>query len=259
LSVRTYLTTRPIIEEWGPMARRLVRRSYQRNLLIGLFLAAFLHFATMATGWAINAFLEARRAAEETRQVKIIPYRELGAPPSLEQKPAEVPKFAIAAPKFKAPPAGIPVPIPEEDAKVTTIATQNQMAFASAEGDTGLGEEPTGGVPWGANDGGLVIEDEPDPNAFVAVEEQPVAVEKPSPDYPEIAEMSRLEGTVVVRALVGKDGKVKRVLLAKGVNDILDQAAMTAAKGWVFKPAMQNKQPVQVWTTIPFRFTLHQR
>jgi protein TonB len=259
VSVRSFFFTHPVIEEWGPLPRRKARRSYQRNLLIGLLLAAIIHLAAMMAGWGVNAFLAAQRAREATRQVRIIPYRELGAPPSLEQKPAEVPKFSVAAPKFKAPPIGIPVPVPEEEAKVTTIATQKQAAFATAEGDTGLGEEPAEGVPWGAQDGGLVIEDEPSPEEFVAVEEQPVAVENPAPDYPELAEMSKIEGTVVVRALIGKDGNVKKVILAKGVNSILDQAALDAAKKWVFKPAMQNKQPVQVWTTIPFRFTLYKR
>lgn len=258
MSVREYLFERPIIEEWGPLPRRDARRRYQRNLLIGLLLAAALHLGAMLTGWGINAFLEAQRAREATRQVKIVPYRELGAPPSLEQKPADVPKFAVAAPKFKAPPTGIPVPIPAEEAKVSTIATQEQIPFATAEGDTGLGETPTG-VPWGQEEGGLVIEEEPDPNEFVAVEQQPVAVQKPAPDYPEIAEMAKIEGTVVVRALVGKDGKVKRVVLAKGAHGSLDQAAMDAAQKWVFQPAMQNKQPVQVWTTIPFRFSLHKK
>jgi protein TonB len=259
LSVRAYLFERPVIEEWGPQARRATRRRYQRNLAIGLSLAVAFHLGAMLTGWGVNALMEAQRAREATRQVRIIPYRELGAPPSLEQKPAEVPKFAVAAPKFKAPPTGIPVPIPEEEAKVTTIATQEQIPFATTEGDTGLGETPTGGVPWGQEDGGLVIEEEPDMNEFVAVEQQPVAVEKPAPDYPEIAEMAKIEGTVVVRALVGKDGKVKRVVLAKGAHGSLDQAAMDAAQRWVFQPAMQNKQPVQVWTTIPFRFALHKK
>jgi protein TonB len=259
VSVRAYLFERPIIEEWGPLPRRRARRGYQRNLLIGLLLAAGLHLGAMLTGWGINAFLEAQREREATREVRIVPYRELGAPPSVEQKPAEVPKFAVAAPKFKAPPAGIPIPIPEEEAKVTTIATQEQMPFATAEGDTGLGGEVPDGVPWGQDQGGIVIEDEPDINAFVAVEQQPAAVEKPAPDYPEIAELAKIEGTVVVRALVGKDGKVKRVVLAKGVHGSLDQAAMDAAQKWVFQPAMQNKQPVQVWTTIPFRFSLHRK
>jgi protein TonB len=82
-------------------------------------------------------------------------------------------------------------------------------------------------------------------------------VEKPPPIYPELAQMSKIEGTVIVRVLVGKDGKVKDAILGKGVNDMLDDAAIDAAKHYVFQPAMQNKKPVAVWVAIPFKFSLY--
>jgi TonB family protein len=60
-----------------------------------------------------------------------------------------------------------------------------------------------------------------------------------------------------VRVLVGRDGKVKDTVLGKAVNGILDEAALEAAKHYVFKPAMQNKKPVAVWVAIPFNFKLY--
>ena len=38
---------------------------------------------------------------------------------------------------------------------------------------------------------------------------------------------------------------------------MLDAAAETAVKQWVFKPALSNNKPVAVWVAVPVRFTLH--
>jgi TonB family protein len=259
MSLRAYLTERPFIEEWGPPARRLARRVYQRHFATALAIAAALHVGSMLAGWGIQRALSAKDDANATREVRLVPYRDLGAPPSLESSPAELPKFAIAPPKVSAPPAAIPIPVAEEEAVATTIASQEQMPFASAEGDTGLGDENLGGVPWGVPEGtGLVIEEEvlPTPDEFVPVEEQPQIIEWRTPDYPRMAREAGIEGVVTVRALVGKDGKVRDALIGKGVHQLLDEAALAAAKECVFKPAIQNKNPVAVWVAIPFNFHL---
>lgn len=259
MSLRDYLLERPVLEDLGPLPRRAARRRYQRYFLAALALASTVHVVIVVSGWAVREALKRRPAEASTRQVKLVPYRELGAPPSLQAQPDEAPKFAIAPPKFKAPPAGIPVPVPKEEAPVTTIASQQQLPFAGTEGDTGLGDTAVAGVPWGVEGGeGIVIEEEvlPSPDEFVPVEEQPVLVEMKPPDYPSLAREAGIEGTVIVRVLVGKDGKVKDAILGKGVNAVLDEAALAAARHYVFKPAIQNKNPVAVWVAIPFRFSL---
>jgi protein TonB len=261
VSFRTYLSERPLIDYIGPQNRQLTRAKYQRYFGIAFALTIVLLFSSMLSSMAISAWR--KRAAEahaQTRQVKLVPYRDIAAPPSLAQAPVEPPKFSFKAPTFKAPPTGIPVPVPKEESEVTTIASQAQIPFAGTEGDTGLGSDLSEGVPWGAEGGGdLVIQEDvlPSPDEFVAVEEQPVLIEKQPPVYPELAQMAKIEGTVLVRVLVGKDGKVKDAIISKGVNGILDQAALDAAKGYVFKPAMQNKKPVAVWVAIPFKFQLY--
>ena len=65
-----------------------------------------------------------------------------------------------------------------------------------------------------------------------------------------------MEGTVIVQALVGKDGKVKDTKVVKSVP-VLDDAAVAAVKRWVFKPALSNNKPVAVWVAVPVKFTLH--
>ena len=90
---------------------------------------------------------------------------------------------------------------------------------------------------------------------YVYVEELPEAITKVSPEYPDIARQSSMEGTVVVQALVGKDGKVKDTKVVKSVP-VLDDAAVAAVKRWVFKPALSNNKPVAVWVAVPVKFSL---
>ena len=259
MSAKDFLLQQPLIDVLGPAARQESRRKFQRSFLTALAVAGFLHFAFIFSSMGIQAFLNRQKEAQATKTVKLVPFRDISAPPSLEAKPPAPPQFSFKAPEFKAPPSGIPVPVPKEEAPVTTIASQEQNPFATAEGDTGLGSDLSAGVPWGVEGGGdIQIEEElPSPEDFVPVEQQPVLVEKPPPIYPELAQMSKIEGTVIVRVLVGKDGKVKDAILGKGVNDMLDDAAIDAAKHYVFQPAMQNKKPVAVWVAIPFKFSLY--
>jgi len=91
---------------------------------------------------------------------------------------------------------------------------------------------------------------------YVYVEELPEAVTKVPPVYPDMAREASVDGTVLVQALVGKDGKVKDTKVVKSIP-MLDAAAVAAVKQWVFKPALSNNKPVAVWVAVPVRFTLH--
>ena len=61
---------------------------------------------------------------------------------------------------------------------------------------------------------------------------------------------------MVVQALVGKDGRVKDTKVVKSVP-VLDDAAVSAVKRWVFKPALSNNKPVAVWVAVPVKFSLN--
>lgn len=91
---------------------------------------------------------------------------------------------------------------------------------------------------------------------YVPIDELPEVVHRTAPRYPPQAKEAGLEGTVIVQTLVGKDGRVKDVRVAKSIP-VLDQAAVEAVRQWVFKPALVNNQPVAVWIAVPVKFTLH--
>ena len=84
-----------------------------------------------------------------------------------------------------------------------------------------------------------------------------VAVREVPPIYPPEAVAKGIEGTVQVRALIGTDGKVKDATVLKSASPSLDQAALDAARRWVFKPEKQKGRAVETWAIIPLHFVLH--
>jgi protein TonB len=93
----------------------------------------------------------------------------------------------------------------------------------------------------------------PDLDDYVYVEELPEAVHKVPPVYPDWARAAKLEGTVLVQALVGMDGRVADTRIVKSIPG-LDGAAVDAVRQWVFKPAISGGRPAAVWVAIPVRF-----
>ena len=75
------------------------------------------------------------------------------------------------------------------------------------------------------------------------------------PVYPELARQNRIQGTVVLAALVDESGKVERLRLVSG-HPFLVQAAFRAVKQWRYRPAIYYGVPVPVATTVSVAFTL---
>jgi len=76
-----------------------------------------------------------------------------------------------------------------------------------------------------------------------------------APQYPPEAGRARIEGTVVLMAVIGKDGTVEDVRIESGLP-ILAQAAIDAVKQWRYKPYMVDGEPVEVDSRITVNFTL---
>jgi periplasmic protein TonB len=76
-----------------------------------------------------------------------------------------------------------------------------------------------------------------------------------APQYPPEAGRARIEGTVVLMAVIGTDGSVKDVRVESGLP-ILTQAAIDAVKQWRYKPYLIDGEPVEVDSRITINFTL---
>lgn len=76
-----------------------------------------------------------------------------------------------------------------------------------------------------------------------------------APTYPPEAGRARIEGTVVLLAVIGKDGSVQDVRVESGLP-ILAQAAIDAVKQWRYRPYVLHGEPVEVDSRITINFTL---
>jgi TonB family protein len=80
-------------------------------------------------------------------------------------------------------------------------------------------------------------------------------VKKVPPAYPENARIARIQGSVVLKALIDKDGNIEDLTLISG-HPMLAPAAIEAVKQWKYKPYLLNGQPVKVETQIVVNFQL---
>ncbi|MGB7169708.1 MAG: energy transducer TonB, partial [Acidobacteriaceae bacterium] len=75
------------------------------------------------------------------------------------------------------------------------------------------------------------------------------------PKYPVEAKKARIQGAVILDAVIGKDGSVKELTVASGPKE-LRQSALDAVYTWKYKPFLLNGDPVDVKTTIHVVYSL---
>ena len=78
---------------------------------------------------------------------------------------------------------------------------------------------------------------------------------KSTPVYPPDGKKKRVQGKVVLKAEIGKDGHVESLHVVSGPSE-LQQSAMDAVRQWVYKPFLLNGNPVNVITKITVQYTL---
>ncbi len=223
----------------APELKEAFRRYLVRGVLVGSAAWVLLFFL----GFGGQVWLKSR--PHETRVV-VVPFRELQAPPPLTDA-APPPQVAIQQP-VAPPTVGVAVPVPDAEAPPEqTIASQEEIAQITPGVGSGDGEQIVVAPPS--------EEDLPKFGDFVYFEELPEVITKVPPVYPDLAREAGVDGTVLLQALVDKEGRVRDVKVAKSIP-MLDNAAVSAVKQWIFKPALSNNKPVAVWVAVPVRFTL---
>ncbi|MCL4549567.1 MAG: energy transducer TonB [Bacteroidetes bacterium] len=227
-----------------------LKQLYPRNYAVGVAIAIFLHLLGIGSYYFYQAMT--KEDSDNIPTVRIMKYSELGPPPSIANEAP--PQIAIAA-QVAPPTVGVPVPVPDEQAPPEqTIATQQEMSKQAAPA---LGNDVGTGAAQITQD--IKIEqqtDDPDMNAFVAVEKLPEMVVAAKPEYPEIAKRAGITGKVFVKVLVDKEGRPKKAVVIKTDSELFNQSAVEAAMKSAFTPALQNNHPIAVWIVLPYRFTL---
>ena len=80
---------------------------------------------------------------------------------------------------------------------------------------------------------------------------------KVEPTYPEAARKARMEGVVILEAIITDHGTVEEVKVLKSVNPLLDASATRAVQSWKYKPTTLNGRAVRVYLTVTVTFNLH--
>jgi len=123
-----------------------------------------------------------------------------------------------------------------------------------------------GGVPGGVPSGVMnsIISSTPVAVPKIAVQRVRVSsgvtagllIRKVEPTYPQMAKIARVQGAVVLAALIGKDGTIQNLHVVSTASPLLNAAAMDAVKQWKYKPYILNGEPVEVDTNVTVNFTL---
>jgi protein TonB len=174
-----------------------------------------------------------------------------------------------------APPSPPPIPVP--DARPARPVDVVEPAVTPVEPPRGLTPErllrpaappdeappdrsgtiPGTGVPGGT---GTVPVDAPPPTPppaavpVAALVKPPVKVHDVSPVYPELAIRGRVEGHVVIEAVIGPAGDVQEARVLQG-KPLLTETALAAVRQWRYTPTLVSGRPVPVvmMVTVTFR------
>jgi periplasmic protein TonB len=238
------MSTRTLYQQqkYGAVELKLV---YQRNMLMAMAIAFTVQAGLVLTLGKLGG--EIPHMVTPDRFVGV----ELGGPhewvaPSIPQ-PAPTGSSGVR----KAAQHAIPVPVAED--RVSELPVEEP---GYSPGPIGTGEGDGGVEGLGTETRSIVVPDPDPPKPWVYVEKEPVVVKSVKPVYPALALKSGLEGKVIVKMWVGKDGRVRKVEVVKSDFEILSEAAVEAARQFVFTPAYVTGGPVEVWVAVPFDFRL---
>jgi protein TonB len=166
-------------------------------------------------------------------------------PPSMQPRGA-------ASPSTASQPAAVPVTAPD------SIGPETGLVIEHAVVPTQAIEGLVGGLGGARN----VVEAPPLVQAQVAPVRPGGDIKPPTrtryvaPEYPELAKRSRIKGTVIIEAIIGRDGKVENARVLRS-SPFLDQAALEAVRAWEYTPTLLNGQPMPVIMTVTVRFDLN--
>jgi TonB family protein len=228
-----------------------LKQDYRRNMLLSIAIAATLAFVAVVGMLTILAGKPAPLVLEDPvvrvkMDITMVPL------PRMDHK---APDIAKTPPKLPALAGGIPFPVPDDeviqDPRFPTSEEKAQLSAAAVEGfDSGEG-----------NSFDYTVEEEdywPAPEEFTICQEYPKQVHFEIPGFPEMAELTGQTGIVWIRALVDREGHVRDAHVQKpsGTNVGFEEAALSAALKNVYRPAIQNGQPVAVWISYKVEFRL---
>ena len=86
---------------------------------------------------------------------------------------------------------------------------------------------------------------------------KPEIISRSNPFYPSEAIKSNIEGKVVMKLLINKEGEVTKTMVENSSgHSILDEAAIAYSRELKFSPALMNSKPIDIWLSMVFNYKL---
>jgi len=222
------LTTAEILAAEEGQDRKITRWAIGIALILHIIIFA-VHWPTFAGGLS-----DAKERKSKIYVVKQVKFKQ---PPRREMQ-------QITKPKTQKVP--IPDPSPDEPEPIRDQEPDEDVDFVPDENlvlgvpDAPPPPEPEGPVRFVV--GGNIPE--------------PRKLSGPHPQYPEAARRARIQGVVVLECTIGKDGRVQRVKVLRGLPLGLTESAEDAVRKWKFEASTLNGKPVEVLYILTVRFNL---
>jgi TonB family protein len=89
----------------------------------------------------------------------------------------------------------------------------------------------------------------------ISAEASDIVAQPIKPNYPLLARQMKVQGSVILQAMIGRDGMIQNLRLVSGPH-ILANAAEDAVRQWHFKPHLQGSEPVETQAKITVNFTI---
>lgn len=219
--------------EWADFAREEAEERRIRRWSI--IIAVAIHLGVAGFWWAFGSLPTLARDVEQEKKVYVVQQVRFQPPPPPQEQ-------EIPPPKSKKVP--IPDPTPDEpEPIVDPEQIQPEIDLPDTDAIFGMPDAPPAEPQGPIMVGGDV--------------KAPVKTSGADPSYTEIARRARIEGVVIVQAIVNKEGIVENVKVLKGLPMGLDQSAVDAVKRWRFEPATLHGKPVDVYYTLTVNFQLN--
>ena len=224
---------------------------------LSLPLSFLIHSSVLGTALAASAWYVDDPPEPATPAVFFEFDRPGGAPSGSPARPA------AAAMSSSAPASALQAPIPRQVALVPEAparpgeGAETGPAGEPRDGD-GDGDGGDTGYPFGnpRNNGPAPQPDQQ--RIFIPGGEvtEPIETFRVQPDYPETARKAHMEGVVIIQAVITRGGGVESVQILRGLNPLLDRAAMEAVARWRYRPATFRGTEVPVYLTVTVTFQI---
>lgn len=189
-----------------------------------------------------------------------IPVAFYASSPPPPPPPPAAPKAAPRAPDAPKPVQVRPTEMVQPQAIPETVPQPLAQPEAPASDDAGVVGGVVGGVPGGVPGGVLGGTGPAGGGEILRVGGEvkaPLLLQKIDPTYPEAARKARMEGVVILEAIITASGSVEDVRVLKSVNPLLDASGVRAVQQWRYRPATLNGRAVRVYLTVTITFNLH--